>query len=164
MDATLEPLWRNGEKPFQGETIYPVADVFVRDAIAAIRSALDHIEQYYPTNTLFVLEDWHEHDGFIVTAKTATLDALREQIATPEIFISSHSDDTAVYLSIYPDSLDFLLRYSLFEAVDQSQGGREARWTFTGYGHDVAEMKKRWSPYSLVSETSAKYFREHYAG
>ncbi len=166
MDDTLEPLWQNGEKPFHGETIYPVDDVFVRDAIVAIPSVLRHIALYYPGNTLFALDDWHEHDGFIDSARPTTLDDLRKQVATPESYVANHSDDHVVYRAIYPDSLDFLLRYSLWEAdkPDQDAADREVRWTFTGYGHDLYEMMKIWAPYHLETESSAKYFRERYAG
>jgi len=166
MDATLEPLWKSGEQPFHGETLYPLADVFVRDAIIAITSALDHIAQYYPANQLFAFDDWHEHDGFIVPKKATTLDELRRQLETPESYVSSHSDDTAVYRAIYPDSLEFLLRYCLWDADDPSQeaADREVDWTFTGFGHDLSEMMKRWAPYNLAREASAKYYRDRYAG
>lgn len=166
MDAILEPLWKSGEKPFHGETAYPLDDVFVRDAIIAIPSALDHIAQYYPANELFAFDDWHEHDGFIVPAKRTKLDDLRRQVATPENYLKSHSDDHAVYRSIYPDSLDFLLRYSLWgeDEPNQDASVREVHWTFTGFGHDIAELKKRWSSYNVATEPSAKYFRDRYSG
>ena len=165
MDGILETLWQDGEKPFHGETIYPLDDVFVRDAIVAIPSALNHIARYYPGSRLFAFDDWHEHDGFIVSAKPTTLDEIRRQLATPESYISSHSDDTAVYRAIYSDSRDFLLRYSLWDD-DQHQDAadREVHWTFTGFGHDLSEMMKGWSLYNLAREPSAKYFRDRYAG
>jgi hypothetical protein len=165
MDATLEPLWRSGEKPFHGETVFPLDDVFVRDAIIAIPSALDHIAQHYPANQLFAFDDWHEHDGLIVCAKLTTLDELRRQVATPESYILSNSDDTAVYRAIYPDSREFLLRYSLWDTDEPNQDAadREVHWTFSGYGHDIAEMMKRWASYNIEVVPSAKYFRERHA-
>lgn len=165
MDCTLEPLWQTGEKPFHGKTIYPADDVFVRDAIVAIPSALDHIAQNYPTDRLFAFDDWHEHDGFVVSSKPTTLDAIREQVTTPDSYVSNHSDDFAVYRAIYPDSLAFLLRYSLYDAHDRDQGAsdREVHWTFTGHGPDVAEMTKRWDSYNLEVASSANYYRERHA-
>lgn len=141
-------------------------DTFVRDAIIAIPSVLDHIAQYYLTSQLFALEDWHEHDGFIVSAMRTALDDIRTQVRTAESYITFHSDDTAVYREIYPESLDFLLRYSLWAAdePEQDASDREVHWTFSGYGHDVAEVIKRWAPYNLEVASSAKYFRERYAG
>ena len=165
MDATLEPLWKTGEKPFDGETVYPLDDVFVRDAVVAIPSALDHIAQCYPTNQLFSLDDWHEHDGFVVSAKPTNIEALRAQVATLDSYVANHSDDFAVYRAIYPESLEFLLRYCLYDAHDRDQDAsdREVHWTFTGGGHDVAELAKRWASYNLEVTSSAKYYRERYA-
>ena len=165
MDVILEPLWQSGEKPFHGKTAFPMNDVFVRDAIIAIPWALDHIAQHYPANQLFALDDWHEHDGFISCAKLTTLEELRQQVATPESYVLSHSDDVAVYRAIYPDSRDFLLRYSLWDAEssDQDAADREVHWTFTGYGQDIAEMMKRWASYNIETVPSAKYFQERHA-
>ncbi|GAA5496381.1 hypothetical protein Rhal01_02564 [Rubritalea halochordaticola] len=166
MNAELHTLWQSGEKPFHSETIYPREDVFVRDVLVAIPSALDHIAQYYPENQLYSLDDWHEHDGLIVPAKPTSLDEIRTQLATAESYVRHHTDATAVYRAIFPDSLDFLLRYSLWEADSphQDPSDREVHWTFTAYGHDLCEMKKRWSAYNLASESSARYFQTRYAG
>lgn len=166
MDGILETLWRSGEKPFHCETIYPLSDLYVRDAIVAIPSALSHIAQYYPANQLYALDDWHEHDGFIASSSPVALDDLRQQVATPESYVASHSDDSMVYRAIYPDTRDFLLRYCLWDAdkPHQDAADREVHWTFTGYGHDLFEMMKRWAPYNLARESSAKYFRDRYSG
>lgn len=166
MDPQLEPLWRSGQKPFHGETLYPLNDVLVRDALVAIPSALRHIELYYPDAQLFMFDDWHQHDGFIVQARPVTLEALRKPMLTPESYVASLSDDFAVYRAIYPASLDFLLRYSVCDAdaSGQDPADREVHWTFTGRGHDVFEMRKRWFAYSLEAESSAEYFQERYSG
>ena len=166
MDAILEPLWQSGMKPFHDETIYPTRAVFVREATVAMQSALDHISQYYPDTKLFAFDDWHEHDGFLVSAQPTTIEVLREQVSSPTHFVSDHSDDFAVYRAVYPEGLDFLLRYSLSEAdePDQDDSDREVHWTFSGYGHDLAEMKKRWATYDLASDSSSVYFSKRYAG
>ncbi len=165
MDSILNALWPSGKRPFCGETIYPVDDVLVGDAIVAIPSALDHIGLYYPACTLFSLDDWHEHDGFVVSAKPTTIEMLRAELSTPESYVSFHSDDCAVYRAVYPDTLDFVLRYSLWEAdgTDQAPVDRGVHWTFTGYGHDIAEVKKRWGRYNLATEPSERYFQSRYA-
>lgn len=166
MDHLLEPRWQNGGKPFHRETLYPLNDVFVRDALVAIPSALRHILLYYPSDQLFMFDDWHEHDGFVVQAKPTTIKAVQKQVLTPESYVSNIPDDFAVYRAIYPASLNFLLRYSLSDAdaLGQAPSDREVHWTFTGYGHDLAEMKKRWLPYNLAVKPSAKYFQARHAG
>lgn len=166
MDCTLNSLWSSGKKPFHGETIYPADEVFVRDAIVAIPSALDHIAQHYPDCPLFSLDDWHEHDGFVTSAESTTIKALSAELSTPESYVSFHSDECAVYRAVYPETLDFVLRYSLWVADDENQplADREVHWTFTGCGHDIAELKKRWASYHLVAEPSVKYFQSRYAG
>ncbi|WP_367872543.1 hypothetical protein [Luteolibacter sp. Populi] len=164
MDNLLESLWRTGEKPFHAETVYPLDDVFVRDAIVAIRSALGHIACYYPSARLFALDDWHEHDGIITAPKATRIEELREQVGSAEAYVKNHSDDTFVYRAIYPDSMDFVLRYCLGDDAAAAPSSRTVHWTFTGYGHDIAEIHKRWHPYRLASEPSVAFFQERYAG
>jgi hypothetical protein len=164
MDAILEPLWRAGEKPFHGTTIFPTENVYVRDAVVAMSSAYDHIALYYPSARLFALEDWHEHDGYISPSKPTSLAELREQVGSPESYVRSHSDDSAVYRAIYPESLDFVLRYCLWDDDSAGSADREVQWSFTGYGHAIPELRKRWQQFSLSEEPSAEYFQSRYAG
>ena len=164
MDTLLEPLWRTGQKPFHSKTIFPSVEVFVEDAMIAISSALRHIEIYYPSNRLFAFDDWHEHDGFVTPARPISISELREQIKTPASYAQSLSDDTAVYRAIYPDSLDFVLRYSLSDEDSLEAPDREVHWTFTGYGHDIVELQKRWQPFGLSVEASCEFFLKRYAG
>ncbi len=162
----METLWRDGRQPFHAETIRPPEDLTVADAVEAISSALDHIGSYYPGSRLHVFDDWHEHDGLLVGGKVRMIEFLRKEVSSPESYVASHSDDFLVYRSVYPDTLDFLLRYSLCEADGEGEvpAARGAHWTFTGYGFDLYEMKKRWERYGVVSEPSADYFKRRYGG
>jgi|GEM_PF-2151743 len=164
MDTILESLWRTGQKPFHSETIFPSKDVFVRDAIVAISSALNHIESYYPSNRLFAFDDWHEHDGFVTPAKPTCLKELREQIMTPDSYVRSLSDDTSVYRAIYPVSLDFVLRYGVGDDDSLEVADRDVQWSFTGYGNGIAELQKRWQCFGLTAEVSSEFFDKRYAG
>jgi len=166
MDPALESLWRDGQKPFHDKTIFSGDGHTVADALISIESAIRHIELYYPSAELRQFDDWHEHDGIVFDSRPVSLDTLRAQTASAEVFIRNHSDDHAVYRAVYPDSLDFLLRYCLWEAdvPNQPDHTRSANWSFTGYGFDLMEMKKRWGGANLIEEPSKSYFTQRYGG
>ncbi|MBB5351826.1 hypothetical protein HNR46_002065 [Haloferula luteola] len=166
MDPALESLWRVGQKPFHDKTIFSGDGHTVADALISIESAIRHIELYYPSAELRQFDDWHEHDGMVFDSSPVSLEDLREQTSSAEAFIKNHSDDYAVYRAVYPASLDFLLRYCLWDAdvPNQPEHARSADWSFTGYGFDLMEIKKRWGRAQLIEEPSKSYFTQRYGG
>jgi hypothetical protein len=74
-----------------------------------------------------------------------------------------------VYYAVYPDSMDFLLRYNLLDE-DKELGQYPDIWgdfSFTGYDFDLWEISKRLRDYrdiAIGKQNSKQYFDRIYAG
>src|SRR5262245_6333327 len=110
MTPELDSRWRAAAAPFDGKVL--VLDE--ADGLVRLRSVL--IQAYYELRPAFPLiyqyDDWHEHDGLVVSAKRASWDRVFAATATVRSLFDSRHDDFAVRRAIYPASFEWLLRYN----------------------------------------------------
>jgi hypothetical protein len=169
MTEQLEKAWKSSSKPFHSETIYTENLVPAGALQAFVNSIVRHIDLYYPGNALFLFDDWHAHDGFIVPATPVSMRELAEHVAAPDSLYKWRQGDFEVYRSIYPDTFDFLLRVNVLDADDDPEQypGIWGSLSFTGYGFDLAEIRKRGhgvAALKLAQANSKEYFDRIYAG
>jgi len=169
MTEQLEKAWKASSKPFHNETIYTEDLVPIGALQVFVSSIVRHIEMYYGGNSLFLFDDWHAHDGFIVPAAPVSIRVLVDHVATEDSLYQWRQGDFEVYRSIYPDTFDFLLRVNVLDADDDPEQypGIWGSLSFTGYGFDLAEIGKRChgiSAIKLARVNSKEYFDRVYAG
>ncbi len=169
MTEQLEKAWRASSKPFHDETVYTEDLVPIEVLQTFVSSIVRHIELYYSGNLLFLFDDWHAHDGFIVPAAPLSIKELADHVATADSLYKWRQGDFQVCRSIYPDAFDFLLRIHVLDADDDPEQypGIWGSLSFTGYGFDLAEIGKRGhgvSALKLARTKSKEYFDRIYAG
>jgi len=169
MIEQLEKAWRASSKPFHDETIYCEDLVPIGALQAFVSSIVQHIDLYYRSNSLFLFDDWHAHDGIIVPAGPVSIKQLAEHVATADSLYKWRQGDFQVYRSVYPDTSDFLLRVNVLdENEDPNQyPGIWGSLSFTGHGFDLVEIRKRGHGVAglrLIQANSKQYFDRAYAG
>lgn len=169
MTEQLEKSWKDSQKPFHDETIYTDDLVPIGALRQLVSSILGHIEQHYRGNPLFLFDDWHAHDGFVVEAAPVSIKELRGHVETTESLYDWRHGDHEVHRAIYPDTLEFLLRVQILDADEDPElyPGVWGAMSFTGYGIDLHEIDKRnrgITGISLARANSKEYFDRIYAG
>jgi hypothetical protein len=165
MDRILEVAWQQQEKPFHAETIIPDDLIPVSILRLILKSIVKHCEIYYPLSycTIYKFDDWHEHDGYATERSPVTFQELYAVLESDELFYQSRHQDDYVYYAVYPDSMDFLLRYNLLDE-DKELGQYPDIWgdfSFTGYDFDLWEISKRLRDYrdiAIGKQNSKQYF------
>jgi hypothetical protein len=169
MTEELEKAWKASSKPFHNETIYS-EDLVPIDTLQAFTSSIvRHIDIYYPGRSLFLFDDWHAHDGYIVPARPVSIGELAEHVATADSLYKWRQGDFEVYRSVYPDTFDFLLRVNVLDENDDPEQypGIWGSLSFTGYGFDLTEIHKLGlgvAALKLAQTGSKEYFKRIYAG
>ena len=112
MDADLDRLWREGQRPFDGLTVtsndYVPLPLFQQALVAVV----ERLYTYRPEASLFHNMDWHEHDGFLSKANSYSWKKLRDLVASIEnLHERFYPADTYVRDGIFPAERDYLLRY-----------------------------------------------------
>ena len=69
MNTELEKRWKEGKKPFDGNVL-SLEDFFVLPELLEFLKTISMVlKQCYSNLGLFILDDWHEHDGYLTSAK-----------------------------------------------------------------------------------------------
>ncbi len=115
MDASLELSRTQGLAPFDGVTIWNDTDC--GPALSKLRALAIEIvgilEGGFPEPSLFVLDDWHEHDGFINASTATTWIDVRKRLSSDDEFLYFSTGDDLVSKALYPKSKQFYLRIYL---------------------------------------------------
>ena len=118
MDRNLEQRWRTAQAPFDGVTL----DTDDGLPLSALRQVLGQttslLRRLFPSVTLSVLEDWHDHDGFVKEASPIGWTEVETMFASDEDLYAHRNGETAVRTGIYPDNLAFYLRFWVPEEYD----------------------------------------------
>src|SRR5882762_684367 len=115
MTQQLQEAWKVSSKPFHDRTVYIEDLVRIEPLQKIVSSVVRHIELYYASNSLFLFDDWHAHDGYITTPKPLTIAELVEHAATADSLYKWRHGDFAVHRSVYPETFDFLLRVKVLD-------------------------------------------------
>jgi hypothetical protein len=122
MNQLLQDRWQNGQPPFQGFTISPkdcLSLAELRTFLAAIFTVLQPI---HINHNLFILKDWHAHDGYLTQAGEITWQELNTILLSDEAIEQHTSLEQDVSIGLYADCMNFYLRYSLIEEDDTRLG------------------------------------------
>lgn len=123
------------------------------------------IETYLNTSHLNIAHDWHEHDGFLVEGKAISFPEFKEAIFSESKIREISSDDYNVYIAIFPEDREFLLRFRIHE--NETVENKPFKITFSGYGQDIAEVYKNLIDRKEILrsvQNSKEYFQKIYAG
>ncbi len=169
MTEELEKAWRSSAKPFHNDTVYTEEPVPITALQPLVRSILQHISFCYCGRSLFLFDDWHADDGFIVSATPVSIGELAGHVAKVESLYNWRQGDFEVYRAIYPQGFDFLLRINVLDEMDDPEQypGNWGSMSFSGHGFDLHQIRKRGRAIAglkLAQTASKAYFDRIYAG
>ena len=165
MDATLEKRWKAGEAPFDGVTLHdgegeiPLGKL--REAVARV---LDLLETRYAAAGLVILDDWHEHDGFICAGSNISWTELRNHLSSKDAFLKFKTGDFQVARGVYPKEMQFLLRIYIEEDSGPDVGAGDMDVTVpVELGDTMAEALTR-SGLTPKAVNAKAFFDERFGG
>ena len=130
MTSELERRWQNGSKPFNGRTVAFASDDLT--PLPGLRLALlalvPRLQQHCPDAALFMLDDWHEHDGFISEAEPTSWQHLSDALVSDNALLALSTGESYVRRAFFPASYDFYLR--VYIPADYDNGYPERRGDF----------------------------------
>ena len=160
MNVALASRWQRGICPFDGSVLNIEGDLTEKTLLATVRTALALLQEIHGTTSLYVNEDWHDHDGFIRPEQSISWTEAVAGTKDVERFRTTCSDDYLVHTLFYPSDFSFCLRYWL--------GGAD------GYFFDLCASVEELERLAVVLQSvgvaanvqpSAKqYFDRRYAG
>jgi hypothetical protein len=113
MDVELDRRWRIGDVPFDGTTL-STADsdpLPLAEAHAVVLTIVRFLRQQWPDAGLFMLHDWHRHDGYLTTAIPISWDDMDVRLRSVDSFRKLSTGDTFVSVGIFPSEYQFYLRF-----------------------------------------------------
>ena len=167
MDQNLEKRWRTIQAPFDGATLtlsdyVPVAEL--RDILIRLVSML----QRKSFGNLKKLDDWHEHDGFIVESADATWEDLENALRDEDSLYESRQGDTYVRRAFYDASNHFLLRYYIMDKDEDADHypGIQGDFDLTAQPVVIDEVRSIFESISdkIIVKNSKEFFDKNYAG
>ena len=168
MNVILDDAWKAAEPPFHDNTIMSADSISVALLSRVLRSIAGHIQQGCANTELEIGEDWHAHDGFRTEGHPISFDNFLALVSSEETLRKRSPGDSYVFLAVYPKTHDFLLRFRVIPDDERQEGDPAvAEFSFTGYGIDIFEIKKRLMDFPTLKYSilpSKEYFRTIYAG
>ena len=121
MNKELEKRWKESIKPFD-KNVLVLEDLFViPELLEMIKTVSKVLKQYYLDTKLFILDDWHEHDGYVTTESECNWGMIDDTLNSENSLYQSRSGDTFVRKAIFPENMDFLFRYYILEENEDSE-------------------------------------------
>ena len=111
MNKLMERQLALGSKPFDGNTVTIDDECTITKLRQILVGVTSRLQNKFSNEELFCFFDWFEHDGLITPETPCDWHRLGDWIETEKKLYKSRTGDFAVYNAIYPNSLDFLLRY-----------------------------------------------------
>jgi hypothetical protein len=165
MDAALEKRWKAAEGPFDGITLHDVGGEIplakLREAAARV---LDLLEARYAEAGLLILDDWHEHDGFVNAGTKTSWHALRDRLSDDDAFLYFKTGDPHVAKAVYPDGMQFLLRVCIEEDSGSDSGTGSMDVTVPAGLRDVIAAALTQSGLAPSAMNAKAFFDERYGG
>jgi hypothetical protein len=121
MNTELEKRWKEGKKPFDGKVL-SLEDFFVLPELLEFLKTISMVlKQRYSNLGLFILDDWHEHDGYLTSANECSWKLIDEILSSKKSLYNSRPGDTFVRKAIFPENLEFLFRYYVMDEDEDSE-------------------------------------------
>lgn len=98
--------------PFSGFTIaYDTQELLSLSAVCqALLAVVPSLQERWPQAELFVLNDWHEHDGYVNAEKPTSWQELFQLIEEDEAVRKFSTGEWEVRRAFFPDDYGFYLR------------------------------------------------------
>lgn len=168
VNVILDDAWKTAGPPFHDDTIMSADPISVALLSRVLRSIAGYIRQRCASMELEIGEDWHAHDGFRTDGQPISFDKFLALVSSNDALRKRSPGDSYVFLAVYPKTHDFLLRFRVIPADElQEEDPAVAEFSFTGYGIDIFEIKKRLMNFPTLKYSmlpSEEYFRTTYAG
>lgn len=168
MNSQLLKAWEAGLPPFDGDVIRCEESIPWSALRQLSLGILRHIEDHYPAEALFSLDDWHEHDGFGTGECTTDIGALRIAFGDASVLRRICPGDFMVYRAIYPANMNFFWRFWLDDPEDcPDQAAPTGIFDFSSSGSRFQEIRQMIEgvPESQTSVEPAKaYFDRTWGG
>jgi hypothetical protein len=169
MTADLNTRWLAGLTPFDGITLsLGTGDLvplpFLR---RALRGLVERLQQRFPDEDLYTAEDWHEHDGYVSEARRTTWDGVRSWLASEEALYAAGSDDTYVWIALFPEGLAFYLRFYIPRDAESEDPERRGDFDLTcsrALVGELAVIAAAAEGLALAQEPAKAYFDRHSGG
>jgi hypothetical protein len=152
-----------GRKPFSGLTIRPEEFLSLSDLRATLGVILNDLRPLFNDFRLFMLEDRPEHDGYLTEARAVPREELEGILTSDETLRQACSEDNQVYLGVYPETMDFYLRFGVYE----EDGGRLGDFNVSASAPNLNRLISELNLFSsivLVKEVTKEFFNRIYAG
>jgi len=121
MDKKLYDLWKREQYPFN-QIIYTIDDlVRINDLYYYLINIIQFLKNKFPNEKLFLNHDWHEHDGYINESQEIEWNNLDGILESTESLYNTRDEDYEVRITIYPQSLKFILRYYVLDDDDDPE-------------------------------------------
>jgi len=166
MAPELQKRLESSLPPFDGLCIHNIDELNLAQLREILAYAFASLEPRFPSVSLF--HDWHEHDGFINTARDVSWISLTAALENERTLYESRDDDFAVRIAIYPPTFDWLLRYNI-DSNDESDDYTAAcdfdlsASPKLGSTNILNELLNRF-PEILVGCVAHSWFTSHYGG
>jgi hypothetical protein len=166
MTPELQKRLESSLPPFDGRCIHNIDELNLSQLCEMLAFAFASLEPHFPSVTLF--HDWHEHDGFIVTAQDASWISLTAIIENERTLYESRDDDFAVRIAIYSPTFDWLLRYNIDSNDESDYNTASCDFDLSaspriGSANILNELRNRF-PGMLADCESHSWFTSHYGG
>ena len=121
MNKELEKRWKEGQKPFDGNVLALEDFMVLPELLKFLKMLSMVLEKHFSDSKLFILDDWHEHDGYLTTANQCSWKMIEEILSSEENLYNSRSGDTFVRKAILAENMDFLFRYYIMDKDEDSE-------------------------------------------
>jgi hypothetical protein len=159
----LHERWLEARPPFDGDLIVPNADGYsvetLRPILQTIGAALAVAS---PKHSLWLNEDWHQHDGFLVASRPFSFRDLASWLASDTELDAHRHGDFSVYWAVYDDSYRFLLRFYLGD----EPASRDCTFDLSADADLIAACEQRLQRLGVETQRarSKAYFDKAYGG
>ena len=165
VDAEFTDRWRNRREPFNGITLeMPWPGKLLGDLRSALRQVVDVLQKRDGGHLLYTLEDWHQHDGYVMSAALSNWVDVLDSLSSDEAILRKWPGDTYVRRGYFPDHRGWYLRIWFDDDEELDELDRPTRGTFDLTGpEDLTSLLYAKIP-GLETHPAAAFFDEKYAG
>lgn len=165
MTPELQQRWQSGVRPFDGMVVATCDEPTLADVLEILLFVFERLRNQ--NHNISVIADWHEHDGFLTHPTRTTWDEIATRLSSTESFYQSRNIDDYVRIALFPDSLEWLLRYNIEDTEqDYSDAWCDLDFSCTpeSPSHSlINELNSNWPGYTDVSPAK-KFFDSSYGG
>lgn len=111
MDERLERAWKVGDYPFNQTLVELEEGITIGTLLKCLQDLTAFLKNQIKSDAIFLNHDWHEHDGIITPSKITNWINYELNLKDTQALYDSADGDDLVRITIYPNNLEFVLRY-----------------------------------------------------